>query len=169
MCLKKNADILPQHRPYDCAIELQEGAQPPFGPIYSLSQNELAELRTYIDENLSKNFNRHSKSPAGAPILFVKKKDGSLHMCVDYRGLNKATLKNRYSLPLISGLLDQLGKAKIFTKINLRGTYNLVRIKEGDEWKTAFRTRYGHFEYNVMPFGLTNDPAIFQHMMNDIF
>ena len=79
------------------------------------------------------------------------------------------TKKNRYPLPLISGLLEQLGRARIFTKIDLRGAYNLVRIKEGDEWKTAFRTRYGHFEYNVMPFGLTNAPAVFQHMMNDIF
>ena len=166
---KKNADILPQHRPYDCGIDLQEGTQPPFGPIYSLSQNELAVLREYIDENLAKNFIRHSKSPAGAPILFVKKKDGSLRMCVDYRGLNKITIKNRYPLPLISGLLDQLGRAKVYTKIDLRGAYNLVRIKGGDEWKTAFRTRYGHFEYNVMPFGLTNAPAIFQHLMNDIF
>jgi len=135
--------------------------QPPFGPIYSLSQNELAALRDYLDENLAKNFIRHSKSPARAPILFVKKKDGSLWMCVDYRGLNKVTIKNQYSLPLISGLLDQLGQAKIHTKIDLCGAYNLVRIKEGDEWKTAFRTRYGHFEYNVMPFGLTNAPAIF--------
>lgn len=166
---KKNADMLPEHRPYDCAIDLHEGMQPPFGPIYNLSQTELAELRKYIDENLAKNFIRHSKSPAGAPILFVKKKDGSLRMCVDYRGLNKVTKKNRYPLPLISGLLEQLGRAKIFTKIDLRGAYNLVRIKEGDEWKTAFRTRYGHFEYNVMPFGLTNAPAVFQHMMNDIF
>ena len=99
----------------------------------------------------------------------MKKKDGSLRMCVDYRGLNKVTKKNCYLLLLISGLLEQLGRAKIFTKIDLRGTYNLVRIKEGDEWKTAFRTRYGHFEYNVMPFGLTNAPAVFQHMMNDIF
>lgn len=166
---KKNADTLPQHRPYDCSIDLQEGTQPPFGPIYNLSQNELAELRKYIDENLAKNFIRHSKSPAGAPILFVKKKDGSLRMCVDYRGLNKITIKNRYPLPLISGLLEQLGQAKIYTKVDLRGAYNLVRIKEGDEWKTAFRTRYGHFEYNVMPFGLTNAPGIFQHLMNDIF
>ena len=166
---KKNADMLPQHRPYDCGIDLQEGSQPPFGPIYSLSQNELAALREYLDENLAKNFIQHSKSPAGAPILFVKKKDGSLRMCVDYRGLNKITIKNRYPLPLISGLFDQLSQAKVYTKIDLRGAYNLVRIKAGDEWKTAFRTRYGHFEYNVMPFGLTNAPAIFQHLMNDVF
>ena len=126
-------------------------------------------LKEYIDENLPKKFIRHSKSPAGASILFVKKKDGSLRLCVDYRGLNKVTVKNRYPLPLIAGLLDQLGEAKIYSKIDLRGAYNLVRIKEGDEWKTAFRTMYGHFEYNVMPFGLTNAPAIFQHLMNDIF
>jgi len=88
---------------------------------------------------------------------------------MDYRGLNKVTIKNRYLLPLISRLLDQLGQAKIHTKIDLRGAYNLIRIKEGDEWKTTFRTRYGHFEYNVMPFGLTNAPAIFQHLMNDVF
>ena len=166
---KKNADTLPQHRPYDCGIDLQEGTQPPFGPIYSLSQNELAALREYLDENLAKNFIQHSKSPTGAPILFVKKKDGSLRMCRDYRGLNKITIKNRYPLPLISGLFDQLSQAKIYTKIDLRGAYNLVRIKAGDEWKTAFRTRYRHFQYNVMPFGLTNAPAIFQHLMNNVF
>jgi hypothetical protein len=90
-------------------------------------------------------------------------------MCVDYRGLNKVTKKNRYPLPLISGLLEQLRSAKIFIKIDLRGAYNLVQVKEGNEWKTTFRTRYGHFEYSVMPFGLTNAPIIFQYMMNDIF
>ena len=93
----------------------------------------MAELRKYIDENLAKNFIRHSKSPAGAPILFVKKKDGSLRMCVDYRGLNKVTKKDHYPLSLISKLLDQLGRARIFTKIDLRGGYNLVLIQEGDE------------------------------------
>jgi hypothetical protein len=166
---KKNADLLPQHYSYNCTIDLQKGTQPPFGPIYNLSQNELAALQEYLDENLAKNFIRHSKSPVGAPILFVKKKDGALRMCVDYRGLNKITIKYWYPLPLISGLLNQLGQAKVYTKIDLRGAYNLVRIKGGDEWKTAFWIRYGHFEYNVMPFGITNAPAIFQHLMNDIF
>ena len=108
--------MLPEHRPS-------------FGPIYNLSQTELAELRKYIDENLANNFIGRLKSPAGAPILFVKKKDGSLQICVDYRGLNKVTKKNRYPLPLISGLLDQLGRAKVFTKIDLREAYNLIRIK----------------------------------------
>jgi hypothetical protein len=90
-------------------------------------------------------------------------------MCVDYEGLNKLTIKNQYPLPLISNLLDRVGSAKIYTKIDLRGAYNLVSIKEGDEWKIAFQTRYGRFEYLVMPFGLINSPAFFQHMMNDIF
>ena len=106
---------------------------------------------------------------AGAPILFVKKKDGSLWVCDNYCGLNKIIVKNHYPLPLISGLLDQLGHAKIYTKINLRGAYNLVHIKEGDEWNIVLRTRYVHFKYNVMPFGLTNASTIFQHLMNDIF
>jgi hypothetical protein len=123
---KKNANILPEHHPYDYAIELQDGAQPPFGPIYNLSQTELAALREYSDENLSKNFIQHSKSLVEAPILFVKKKNESLRMCVDYRGLNKVITKNRYPLPLILGLLEQLGSAKIFTKIDLRCAYDLV-------------------------------------------
>jgi hypothetical protein len=131
--LKKNVDILLEYRPYDCAIDLQEGAQLPFGPIYNLSENELGELRKHIDDNLGKKFIQHSKSPIGAPILFVKKKDGSLRMCVNYRGPHKLIIKNQYPLPLISNLLDRVGGAKIYTKIDLHGAYNLVCIKEGDE------------------------------------
>jgi hypothetical protein len=142
---------------------------PPFGPLYSLSEPELKELSKWIQENLSKGFIHGSQSPAGALILFVKKKDGSLRLCVDYRGLNRITIKNRYPLPLISETLDRLCGAKIFTKLDLRGAYNLLRIKRGDEWKTAFQTCYGHFECLVMPFSLTNAPASFQHLMNDIF
>jgi len=130
---------------------------------------ELQSLRDYLTENLAKGFIRHSKSPTSAPILFVKKKDGSFRLCVDYRGLNKISKKNRYPLPLISGLLDWLHTGKIFTKIDLRGAYNLLMIRLGDEWKIAFRTCYGHFEYTVMPFGLTNAPVVFQHLMNNIF
>ncbi|SCZ91572.1 BZ3500_MvSof-1268-A1-R1_Chr1-2g01497 [Microbotryum saponariae] len=166
---KAQADTLPPHRPFDLAIEIEDGKQPPFGPLYPLSEKELQALSTWIDENLSKGFIRPSTSPAGAPILFVRKKDGSLRLCVDYRGLNAVTLKNRYPLPLIPEALDRLCSAKIFTKLDLRSGYNLVRIKGGDEWKTAFRTRYGHFECLVMPFGLTNAPAAFQHLMNSIF
>ena len=166
---KVKANKLPAHRPYDCPIDLQPGKEPPWGPIYNLSPTELEVLREYIDENLANGFIQHSRSPAGAPIFFVKKKDGSLRLVVDYRGLNKVTIRNRYALPLISSLLERLSGAKFFTKLDLRGAYNLVRIRPGDEWKTAFRTRYGHFEYTVMPFGLTNAPAVFQHMANDIF
>ena len=166
---KVSADVLPAHSEYDHAIALEPGTKPPWGPIYNLSEPESKELRNYLQENLAKGFIQHSQSPCGAPILFVKKKDGTLRLCVDYRGLNSVTKKNRYPLPLITSLLNQLRSACIFTKIDLRGAYNLVRIKPGDEWKTAFRTRYGHFEYLVMPFGLTNAPATFQHLMNNIF
>jgi hypothetical protein len=130
---------------------------------------ELATLREYIDENLSKNFIQHSTSPARIPFFFVKKKDGPLHIYMNYHGFNKVIKKNHYPLPLILGLLEQLGSAKIFTKIDLRGAYNLGQVKEGDEWKIAFRTRYGHFQYSVMSFGLINALVIFQRMMNDIF
>ena len=163
------ADILPPHRPYDHSIDLEPNTNPPYGPIYSLSETELHALRNYLDDNLRKGFIRPSNSPAGAPILFAKKKDGSLRLCVDYRGLNRITRKNRYPLPLINDLLDRLKTAKIFTKLDLRAGYNNVRIASGHEWKTAFRTRYGSFEYLVMPFGMTNSPATFQHFMNDIF
>ena len=166
---KKSADRLPDHRIFDHRIPLQEGTTPPWGPIYNLSEKELAALRENLDENLKKGFIVPSESPAGAPILFVKKKDGSLRLCVDYRGLNSITTKNRYPLPLIPELLDRLRTAKIFSKIDLRGAYNLLRIAKGDEWKTAFRSRYGLFEYKVMPFGLTNAPASFQRLMNDNF
>ncbi|CDO74296.1 hypothetical protein BN946_scf184839.g1, partial [Trametes cinnabarina] len=166
---KSKADELPEHRPYDLKIDLEEGATPPLGPICSLSKVELDTLREYIKENLRSGFIRPSKSPCGAPVLFVKKKDGSLRLCVDYRGLNKITRKDRYPLPLVSDLLDTPRKARIYTKIDLRHAYNLVRIAPGDEWKTAFRTRYGSFEWLVMPFGLSNAPAAFQRFVNDIF
>jgi hypothetical protein len=166
---KAKADVLPPHRPYDHAIELEPGSTIPFGPIYRLSEVELGALRDFIEEFTAKGFIRPSKSPAGAPILFVKKKDGSLRLCVDYRGLNKVTRKDRYPLPRIDELLDRLRSAYIFTKLDLRSGYNLVRMREGDEWKTAFRTRYGSYEFLVMHFGLTNAPATFQHFMNDAF
>ena len=113
-------------------------------------------LKTYIKTNLANGFIRPSKSPAGAPILFDKKPDGSLRLCVDYRGLNNITIKNRYPLPLIGESLNRLGRARRFTQLDLTNAYHWMRIREGDERKTAFWTRYEHFEYQVMPFGLSN-------------
>jgi len=125
----------------------------PYGPLYNLSETQLEALRLYLRDALRKRWIRPSTSPAGAPILFVPKKDGGLRLCVDYRGLNKVTIKNRHPLPLIDETLDRLQGAKIFTKLDLKDAYHRVRIREGHEWKTAFRTRYGHFEYLVMPLG----------------
>ena len=166
---KSRASTLPPHRPYDLSIDLEEGAEPPIGRMYSLSETEMAALREFLDENLRNGFVRPSNSSHGAPILFVKKKDGSLRLCVDFRGLNKISKKDRYPLPLIADLLDSPGKARIYTKVDLRHAYHLVRIREGDEWKTTFRTKYGSFEWLVMPFGLSNAPGAFQRFMNDIF
>lgn len=163
------SDKLPPRRPYDHKIPLKNpNSAPPFRPMYSMSHNELEVIRKYIEENLSKGFIRSSSSPAGAPVLFVKKKDGTLRLCVDYRALNELTIKNRYPLPLIQETLMRLQKAQWYTRLDARNAYNLLRIAEGDEWKTAFRTRFGHFEYTVMPFGLTNAPASWQHFINDV-
>ena len=162
---KVKANRLLEHRPYDCPTDLQPKKQPPRGPIYNLSSTELEVIREYLVNG----FTQHSRCPSSAPISFIKKKDGSLRLVVDYRGLNKVTIRNRYALPLISSLLERLSRAKYFTKLDLLGAYNLVRIRPGDEWNISFRTRSGHFEYTVMPFGLMNAPIVFQHMANDIF
>jgi hypothetical protein len=129
---KTNASHLPEHHPYDCPIDLFLNTSPPFGPIYGLSPAELETLRNYIEENLASGFIRHSQAPAGAPIFYVKKKDDSLRLVVDYRGLNKITIRNRYSVPLIPEMLERLQGAQYFTKIDLRGAYNLICIREGD-------------------------------------
>lgn len=156
-------------RPFECDIPLQPGKHPPFGPLYQLTETENKTMKDYIDTNLKRGWIEHSSSPAGAPCFFIKKKDGSLRLCVDYRGLNAITIKNRYALPLINDLINQLSKAKIYSALDLKDAYHLVKIKSGEEWKTAFRTHYGHFQYKVMPFGLTNAPAIFQGLMQEIF
>jgi hypothetical protein len=166
LCSADKAKTLPSRKETDHAIDLQPGTSPPYGPIYPLSRVELKELWDYLEVNLKANRIRPSKSPAGAPILFVPKKDGGLRLCVDYRGLNRISVKNRYPLPLVSEILDRLARAKYFSKVDVQDAYYRIRIKEGDEWKTAFRTRYGHFEYTVMPFGLTNAPASFQNYIH---
>jgi len=161
------AEALPEHQPWDHEIKLEDGKQPPFGPIYAKTEKELKEERKYIADNLRKNFIRPSESPARSPTLFAGKKDNTLRLCVDYRALNHITIKDRYPLPNAKELRSRLGGARYFTKLDLRGAYNLIRIKKGDEWKTAFGTRYGHYEYLVMPFGLTNAPATCQRLVNN--
>ncbi|SOV07292.1 uncharacterized protein UDID_18776 [Ustilago sp. UG-2017a] len=163
------ADKLPHHTEHDLHLELIEGGKPPQGPLYLKGPKEMTELRRYLDENLKKGFIRPSKSPARSPVLFIPKKDGGLRLCVDYRGLNEITVKNRAPLPLIEEQLFLLRKARIYTKLDLRAAYNLIRIAKGDEWKTAFGTQLGLYEYLVMPFGLANAPAHFQSFINDIF
>eukprot|EP00158_Paraphelidium_tribonemae_P000594 Partr_v1_DN22906_c0_g1_i1_m42635 putative to reverse transcriptase len=166
---KTEASHLPQHREYDCTIDLKPDAQPPVGRVYNLTAAENEEMRKWINENLDKGLIRKSHSAFGAPCFFVKKADGSLRLCMDYRKLNADTIKNKYPLPLISDMVRSLSKAKMFTTLDLRGAYYLLRIKEGDEHKTAFLTKFGQFEFLVMPFGLANAPAQFQTMMNEIF
>jgi len=163
------ANTLPEHRPHDCKIELEPDASLYKGAIYPTSPREEKALKEYIDENLAKGFIRRSESPAGYPVLFVPKKSGELRLCMDYRKLNKWTKRNAYPLPRISAVFEAMKGAVVFSKFDLKSAYNLVRIREGDEYKTAFNTKFGHFEHLVMPFGLTNAPAVFQSFVNDIF
>jgi len=166
---KEGAEALPDHRSYDCQINLKEGSTPPWGPIYPLSEEELQVLQEWLGEMERTGKIRHSTSAAGSPILFVPKPHGrGLRLCVDYRALNRITVPNRYPLPLMQELQDRVQGAEWFTKMDLKNGFHLIRIKEGDEWKTAFRTRYGLFEFQVMPFGLTNAPSTFQDMMNHV-
>ncbi|KAI3778829.1 hypothetical protein L2E82_08214 [Cichorium intybus] len=159
---------LPPERQVEFRIDLVPGASPIARAPYRLAPTEMRELMSQLQELLDRGFIRPSSSPWGAPVLFVKKKDGSMRMCIDYRELNKITIKNRYPLPRIDDLFDQLQGADYFSKIDLRSGYHQVRVKESDVEKTAFRTRYGHYEFLVMPFGLTNAPAIFMDLMNRV-
>ncbi|GAU50740.1 hypothetical protein TSUD_99100 [Trifolium subterraneum] len=160
---------LPPEREIEFSIDLVPGSQPISVAPYRMSPLELRELKSQLEELLQKHFIRLSVSPWGAPVLLVKKKDGTMWLCIDYRQLNKVTIKNKYPLPRIDDLLYQLRGATIFSKIDLRSGYHQIRIRTSDVSKTAFRTCYGHYEFFVMPFGLTNAPVVFMDYMNRIF
>ena len=160
---------LPPEREVEFTIDLIPRTEPISIPPYRMAPIELRELKAQLEELLSKGFIRPSISPWGAPVLFVKKKDGSLRLCIDYRQLNKVTIRNQYPLPRIDELFDQLQGSRVYSKIDLRSGYHQLRVQEGDVPKTAFRTRYGHYEFLVMPFGLTNAPAAFMDLMNRVF
>ncbi|GJR56010.1 putative nucleotidyltransferase, ribonuclease H [Tanacetum coccineum] len=159
---------LPPTRQVEFQIDLVPGAAPVARAPYRLAPSKMKELSEQLQELSDKGFIRPSSSPWGAPVLFVKKKDGSFRMCIDYRELNKLTVKNRYPLPRIDDLFDQLQGSSVYSKIDLRSGYHQLRVREEDIPKTAFRTRYGHYEFQVMPFGLTNAPAVFMDLMNRV-
>lgn len=162
------SDLPPEHE-VEFTIDLVPGTSPVSMDPYRMSASELVELKKQLEELLEKRFVRPSVSPWGAPVLLVKKKEGTMRLCVDYRQLNKVTIKNRYPLPRIDDLMDQLVGACVFSKIDLRSGYHQIRVKPDDIPKTAFRTRYGHYEYTVMPFGVSNALGVFMEYMNLIF
>ncbi|GJT75624.1 reverse transcriptase domain-containing protein [Tanacetum coccineum] len=164
----QNLHGLPPIRQVEFQIDLVPGATPVARAPYRLAPSEIKELSEQLRELADRGFIRPNISPWGAPVLFVKKKDGSFRMCIDYRELNKLTVKNRYPLTRIDGLLDQLQGSSFYLKIDLRSGYHQLRVREEDIPKTAFRTRYGHYEFHVMPFGLTNAPAVFMDLMNRV-
>ncbi|GKF16762.1 putative nucleotidyltransferase, ribonuclease H, partial [Tanacetum coccineum] len=159
---------LPPSREIEFRIDLVPRAIPVIKSPYRLAPSEMEELSGQLKELQDKGFIRPSLSPWGAPVLFVKKKDGSFRMCIDYIELNKLTIKNRYPLPRIDDLFDQLQGSQYFSKIDLRSGYHQLRVHEDDISKTAFITCYGHFEFTVMPFGMTNAPAVFMDLMNRV-
>jgi hypothetical protein len=170
------ADVFPDELPamppdqdIEFAIELQPGTAPISKRPYQMSPAELVELKKQLQELLDKGFIRPSTSPWGCPALFVKKKDESLRLCIDYRPLNAVTIKNKYPLARIDVLFDQLVGAKVFSKIDLRSSYHQIKIRASDIPKTAFSTRYGLYEFLVMSFRLTNAPAYFMYLMNFVF
>jgi len=152
---------LPPNRDIEFAIDLMPGTTPIAKRPYRMLVEELVELKKQLKELLDKEYIQPSASPWGSPVLFVKKKDRSMRMCIDYRSLNAVTIKNKYPLPRIDDLLDELQKAKFFSKINLRFSYHQMKIRPSDILKTAFVTRYGQYEFTVVSFGLTNAPAYF--------
>ncbi|KAL0176595.1 hypothetical protein M9458_028925, partial [Cirrhinus mrigala] len=166
---KQAATHLPPHRPWDCAIELLPGAQLTKGKVYPLSIPERQSMEEYIVEALEQGFIQPSTSPAASSFFFVGKKDGGLRPCIDYRQLNSQIVQQPYPLPLVPAALEELRGAQVFTKLDLRSAYNLVRLHAGDEWKTAFITPTGHYKYWVMLYGLSISPSVFQTFMNEVF
>ncbi|KAK3520690.1 hypothetical protein QTP70_030553, partial [Hemibagrus guttatus] len=164
----RKASKLPPHRPWDCTIDLLPGEPVPRGRIYPLSIPEEKAMEEYIKEALAQGYIRPSTSPAASSFFFVVKKDEGLRPCIDYRALNQITVKFRYPLPLVPAALEHYRGATVFNKSDLRSTYNLIRIREGDEWKTAFVTPTGHYEYLVMPYGLTNARSVFQDFIHEV-
>ena len=160
---------LPQQRVVDFGIELHPGTSPISMTPHRMAPIELQELKVQLQELLDKGFIRPSTSPWGALVLFAKKKDKTLQLCIDYRQLNRVTVKNRYPLPRIDDLFDQLRGARVYSKIDLLTGYHQLRVRETDIPKTKFRTRYGYFEFTVMPFGLANAPAAFRDLRHRVF
>ena len=169
MCSQRNYPVCPPDRDIEFIFELIPGTGPIAQRAYSMSPAELVELKKQLDDMLRKGLIQPSASPWRSPVLFVDKKDGTIRLCTDYRKLNDVTIKNKYPLPKIEDLFDQLTGARVFSKIDLRTGYHQLKIRATDIPKTAFTTRYGLYEYNVMSFGLTNAPAYFMNLMNKIF
>jgi transposase InsO family protein len=165
---KQESDKLPPHRPYDHKIELEGENTLGYSPLYHMTTQELETVKQYLVDNLSKGFIEPSQAPFAAPVLFVKKANGSLRFCIDFRKLNQITRKDRYPIPLIEETLARIGRAKIFTKLDIRQAFHRIRIDPQSEELTTFRTRYGSYKCKVLPFGLTNGPATFQRYMNDV-
>ena len=164
---KVKSERMPTRKVWDYAIDLKETFKPRKERIYPLSKNKREEVQNFVEDQLRKGYIRLSKSPQTLPVFFIRKKDGSKRMVMDYHNLNDQIVKNNYPLPLITDLIDNMGSKKIFTKMDLRWGFNNVRIKEGDEWKGAFTMHVGSFEPTVMFFGITNSPATFQAMMKE--
>jgi hypothetical protein len=160
---------MPPDRDIESVIEFQPGTEPIYKTPYRMDTLELAKLKEHIKELLEKGFISPSSSLWGAPVIFVLKKDGTQRLCVDYRALNEVTIKNKYPLPRIDDLFDQLRGACVFSKIDLRWGYPQLKIRECDIPKSAFVSRYGLYEYTVMSFGLTNAPVYFMYLMNKVF